>query len=88
MVKGSPHLVTALKLLAFASDPARQASLAAALPYGPTVKGANEALPPDLQANSPTAAANLAGALQVDEGFWHDNGAKLEQRFQAWLAHS
>ncbi len=88
VMKGSPHLTTALKLLAYASDPARQASLTTAVPYGPTVKGANEALPPDLQASSPTAAANLAGALQIDEGFWHDNGAKLEQRFQAWLAHS
>ena len=88
VVKGSPHLTTALKLLAFASDPARQAAFTAALPYGPTVKGANEALAPDLQASSPTAAANLAGALQIDEGFWHDNGAKLEGRFQAWLAHS
>ena len=88
VVKGSPNLVTALKLLAFASDPARQAALTAALPYGPTVKGANEALAPDIQAYSPTAAANLAGALQIDEGYWHDNGAKLEQRFQTWLAHS
>ncbi len=88
VVKGSPHLVAAMQLLAFASDPARQAALTAAVPYGPTVKGANEVLPADLLPNSPSAPANLAGGLQVDEQFWHDNGAKLEQRFQDWLAHS
>ena len=88
VVKGSPHLVQAMQLLAFASDPARQAALTTALPYGPTVKGANEALAADVLPNSPTAPANLAGGLQVDEQFWRDNGAKLEQRFQDWLAHA
>ncbi len=86
--KTSGQTGKALQLLAFASDPARQAALTSIVPYGPTVKGANEALAPDVLPASPTAPANLANALQVDEGFWHDNGAKLEQRFQSWLAHS
>jgi hypothetical protein len=33
------------------------------------------------------APANLQNALQVDEQFWRDNGDKLNQRFDAWLAH-
>jgi putative spermidine/putrescine transport system substrate-binding protein len=86
VMKGSPNLTNALKLLAFAGDPVRQAKVSTAVPYGPTAKGANEALPPDMVAASPTAAANLTGALQIDEQFWRDNGAKLTQRFDAWLA--
>ncbi len=86
VMRGSPNAADALKLLAFAGDPARQAAFAAAVPYGPTAKGANDILPADLQAMSPTAPANLAAALQLDEAFWRDNGDRLHQRFEAWLA--
>ncbi len=57
------------------------------IPYGPLAKGATDLLPPDVLAVSPTRPANLAAALQVDEQFWRDNGDKLNQRFDAWLAH-
>ena len=87
VMKGSPNLPDATKLLVFMSDPVRQALAAAAMPYGPVVKGANELLPPDLAAASPTLPANLAAALQVDEQFWREHGDKLAQRFDAWLAH-
>ena len=87
VMKGSPNLADGMKLLAFMGDPVRQALCAAAVPEGPVVKGGNELLPPDLQASSPTAPANMAAALQVDEQFWRDNGDKLGQRFDAWLAH-
>ena len=86
VMRGSPHGADALKLLAFAGDPARQAAFAAAAPYGPTARGANEMLPAELQALSPTAPANLANALQGDEAFWRDNEDRLNQRFEAWLA--
>jgi hypothetical protein len=36
---------------------------------------------------SPTAPANLNVAVRVDVAFWHDNLAKLRQRFETWLAH-
>ncbi len=87
VMKASPNLAAGISLLAYMGDPIRQALCAATLLYGPVVKGANELLPPDLQAASPTAPANLAAALQVDEQFWRDNGDKLGQRFDAWLAH-
>ncbi len=86
LMRGSSNAADALKLLAFAGDPARQAAFAAAVPYGPTAKGANEVLPAELQALSPTAPANLANALQLDDAFWRDNGDRLHQRFEAWLA--
>ena len=88
VVKGGPNSAAAGQFIGFASDPARQAALSALLPYGPTVKGAEALVPADVQATLPTAAANATDALLVDEQFWHDNGAKLEQKFDAWVAHS
>ncbi len=87
VMKGSPNLADALKLLAFAGDPARQAVFASAVPYGPVAKGATDQLAPDVLATCPTAPANMQAALQMDEQFWRDNGDKLNQRFDAWLAH-
>ena len=87
VMKGSPNQGDALKLLAFAGDPARQAIFASDVPYGPVAKGATDQLAPDVLATSPTNPANMQQALQVDEQFWRDNGDKLNQRFDAWLAH-
>jgi putative spermidine/putrescine transport system substrate-binding protein len=66
--------------LEIAGDPARQAMLTSVTGLGPAVKDAA-----DLLAASPRPD-NAAGALMMDDGFWADNRAKLEQRFTAWLA--
>ena len=87
VMKGSPNLPDALKLLAFTADPARAKAACRAVPYGPVAKGATDQLPGEVLAASPTAPANLQGALLVDEQFWRDNADKLNQRFDAWLAH-
>jgi putative spermidine/putrescine transport system substrate-binding protein len=49
-------------------------------------KNVNDWLTPEQQALSPTFPANANVALRVDNGFWHDNLAKLRTRFEAWLA--
>jgi len=82
----SPNGTQALRLLSFITNPARQAAVAALSFAGGLAQGANEYLDPDQQALSPTAPANLAGTLALDDGFWADNGAALEARFRAWLA--
>ncbi|MEJ1974679.1 MAG: extracellular solute-binding protein [Acetobacteraceae bacterium] len=87
LVKGSPNAADALKLLAFMGDPAREAAFAAATHDGVFAKGAADKLTPDQLAASPGNPANIAGTLQVDESFWHDNLEKLSQRFDTWLAH-
>jgi putative spermidine/putrescine transport system substrate-binding protein len=84
IVKGTPNLADAQRFLAFAADPKVQAKLPEMAALGGLAKGANDGLPPDLQAVSPSAAANT---LAIDEGFWRDNADKLGQRFNAWLAH-
>jgi hypothetical protein len=29
----------------------------------------------------------LTAGLRMDTGFWHDNSAKLRQRFDTWQGH-
>ena len=82
IVKGSVHPVEAQRFLAFAADPKVQARLTEAGALGGLAKEANDGLPPDLLAASPTANA---GTLFVDEAFWRANGDKLQERFDAWL---
>ncbi len=87
IVKGSPNLREATQFLYFAGSPAIEARLVALFGLGGLAKGANDGLPPDLLAVSPTSPANLKSGLQIDAGFWHDNLAKLRARFEAWLGH-
>jgi putative spermidine/putrescine transport system substrate-binding protein len=50
-------------------------------------KGLNDGLAPELIAASPSSPANLTSGLRMDTGFWHDNLAKLRQRFDTWQGH-
>jgi putative spermidine/putrescine transport system substrate-binding protein len=63
-----------------------QAKLIPLIPYGGPAKGANDGLPPELLAVSPTNPANLSVSLMIDDQFWLDNLDRLSQRFNAWLA--
>ncbi len=85
VMKGSPNLRQAQQLLYFAGTPAIEARLFSASGEPGLAKGANDGLPPELQPLSQTMPANLGVAVRVDAGFWHDNLAKLRQRFETWL---
>jgi putative spermidine/putrescine transport system substrate-binding protein len=85
IVKGSPNVRQAQQLLYFAGTPGVETQLFLAGGEAGLAKGANDGLPPDMMAMSPTTPANLGLALRIDAGFWHDNLAKLTQRFNAWL---
>ena len=85
VLKSSPNLRSAVQYLYFAGTPAIQGRLVALFGEGGLAKGANDGLPPELAQVSPTAPANLAAAVRVDAGFWHDNLAKLRARFESWL---
>ncbi len=86
IVKGSPNLRQAIQLLYFAGTPAIEGRLLDAAGVGGLAKGANDLLPAEVAATSPTSPANLAAAVRFDNGFWRDNLAKLGPRFDAWLA--
>jgi len=83
VVKGSPNLKPALQFLYFAGTSAIQARL---LPNGGLTKASLDFMPAEAQAVSPVLPANMGAMLPVDEAFWRENGEKLTQRFNAWLA--
>jgi len=87
VIKGSPNLRDATQFLYFAGTSAIESRLVEQFGLGGLAKGANDGLPPNLLAVSPTSPANLKSGLQIDAGFWHDNLAKLRPRFEAWLGH-
>jgi putative spermidine/putrescine transport system substrate-binding protein len=86
IAKDSPNKAEALKLLAFAADPARQAMLPEQGAWGGLAKGANDKLPADQLARSPSSAAALAAEVVLDAGFWRDNDEKLTARLDAMVA--
>lgn len=87
VTKGSPNVALAMQFLYFAGTPAIEGRMVGKYGLGGMAKGANELLPADVQALSPTWTANLKGGLQMDNGFWQANLGRLRQRFDAWLAH-
>ncbi len=86
IVKGSPNLASAEKLLALMGDPAREARFTSLTGFGTLAKGATGALTPEQLALAPGNPANLSASLQIDEQFWNDNLQKLNRRFDAWLS--
>jgi putative spermidine/putrescine transport system substrate-binding protein len=87
ILKGSQNLRQATQFLYFIGTPAIQARLVGHFGEGGWAKGANDGLPPEVAQLSPTLPANLSAAVRMDGAFWHDNLARLHQRFDAWLAH-
>lgn len=85
VAKNSPNLRQAQEFLYFAGMPGVEARLFDIAGIAGLAKGANDELAPGVQALSPTAPANLSAAVRLDTGFWHDNLAKLQQRFDTWL---
>jgi hypothetical protein len=54
--------------------------------FGPTLRVVAESLPLEVRRWLPTAPENAGTAFFVDPDFWGTHGARLEERFQAWLA--
>lgn len=90
--KGAPEKDAAMKFIAFASDPARQADLSKYIAYGPPRKSAAPSVgkfkdgTTDMAPYLPTTPANTEKALVNDAAFWADHGTELTERFNAWLA--
>jgi putative spermidine/putrescine transport system substrate-binding protein len=80
----APHPGQSALALLIATDPARLAGLAQEAALGPATHDALDLLHDAARAATPSA--NLGAGLALDEGFWAENGAKLEQHFTAWLA--
>jgi putative spermidine/putrescine transport system substrate-binding protein len=86
IVKGSPNKALAERFIQFASQADTQKVFSSQIPYGPVHKQTLPQLPAEVQAQLPTAEANMAGAQLVNAEFWIDHGEELEERFNAWAA--
>ncbi len=86
ILKGSPNVDSAYKLLNFIGQAKNQAKLPEAIAYGVTAKGANALIPKARLADLPTAEENFAHAVQIDTAFWMENIDRLTEQFNKWAA--
>lgn len=88
--KKAQNKETALRFVAFASDPARLATQARLIAYGPMRKsalalvGKHPIIDVEMMEFLPTAPDNFKKALRFDDAWWSANGAALEKRFEEW----
>ena len=88
--KSAKNKEGALRFIAFATDPARLATQAQLIAYGPVRKsalplvGKHPVIDVAMLTFLPTAPDNFKKALKFDEGWWDTNGAALESRFETW----
>lgn len=76
----------ARKFLAFSLSPEQQKTYSENIAYGPANKTAVPLLDKGILKDMPTTPENIKDQVQIDVGFWADNGEQLEQRFTAWAA--
>jgi putative spermidine/putrescine transport system substrate-binding protein len=80
----------AMRFLSFAIDPARLATQAQLIAYGPMRKsalalvGKHPVIDVDVKDFLPTAPDNFKRALQFDDAWWSTHGAELTKRFEEW----
>lgn len=90
--KGAPNKDKAMEFLKFSTETQQLANQAKYIAYGPARKssaplvGKYEDGKIDMGPQMPTAAVNLANAVQNDFEWWADNQDALNERFNAWLA--
>lgn len=84
ILKGSPNMDAAYKLIEFMGRAEHQAKLPISIAYGVTNREANAQIPADRLKDLPTADENIANALQISDAFWIENIDRLTERFNAW----
>lgn len=86
ILKGSPNKDAAYKFLDFVGKAENQAKLPESIAYGVTNAGANPLINKDRLKDLPTAAENMAHAVQISDEFWLENNDRLTERFNKWAA--
>ena len=88
--KGAKNKDGAKRFIAFASDPARLATQAQLIAYGPMRKsalalvGKHPIIDVEMKDYLPTAPDNFKKALRFDDAWWNEHGADLQKRFDEW----
>lgn len=83
--KGAKHADAAKQFIAFAAQPKAYADLTKYIAYAPPRKDSLPLVAKERLADLPTAPANFKRPLQINAGFWADNGDEISKRFQVWL---
>jgi putative spermidine/putrescine transport system substrate-binding protein len=82
--KGSPNIQAGRALIAFASDPARQAAQSNQIAYSPVRLSAAELVATDVRPFLPTAPDNAGRGIASNADWWARNGERLEDAFLEW----
>jgi putative spermidine/putrescine transport system substrate-binding protein len=84
ILKGSKNKDAAMKFIAFASDPKRQAGFAEWTYYGAANTKAYNFIKKEKAMLLPTYPENFAKAVVVDEDWYAEHEESVEQRWDAW----
>ena len=84
--KGSYNLEKALDFISFSTGSGPLAEQTKYISYGPARKSSMALVAEDTKALLPTAAENMANALQTDADWWATHHADLSAAFEDWLA--
>jgi putative spermidine/putrescine transport system substrate-binding protein len=84
ILKGSRNKEAAMKFIAFASDPQRQAAFAGKTFYGPANKKAYDFIDKETAVLLPTYPENLAKGIILDGSWYEKHEAEVEKLWDAW----
>jgi putative spermidine/putrescine transport system substrate-binding protein len=88
--KGAKNKDAAMRFISFATDPARLATQAQLIAYGPMRKsaldlvGKHPVIDVEMKDFLPTAPDNFKKALKFDDTWWTAQGEELQKRFETW----
>ena len=83
--KGTANLAKAMDFIAFATSSGQLAEQTKYISYGPARMSAMALVDEDTSAMLPTAAANMANALQTNARWWATRHEELSAKFEQWL---
>ena len=84
ILKGSKHKNAAMKFIAFASQPERQAAFSEWTNYGPANKKAYKYIKKEKAILMPTYSKNLKKGLLIRGDWYADHEAEVERRWETW----
>ena len=83
--KNAPNLENAMKFIEYASEAKSQYEFSVRIPYGSTNPDAVALMDDDLKYELGQSAEQLATEIYLDNAYWAENLAEVEERFNAWL---
>jgi putative spermidine/putrescine transport system substrate-binding protein len=84
ILKGSKNKEAAMKFIAFASDPKRQAAFAEWTNFGPASQKAYQYIKKEKAVVMPTYPENYAKGLALDAAWYADHEAEVERKWETW----